>query len=323
MEASVRDVISYLPEKAAEEIAALSLSRQADLREIRIKADGALLLTFGDGRQFVDRIRFRREDVEASYRMVCGSSVYSHRREIREGYVTLRGGHRVGILGSAVLGEDGKIEGIRDVGGLVFRITRDPSVDVSALKSRILTPSRIRNLMIVGPPGSGKTTVLRALARELSRSVQLAVIDERGELFPPARSCPEGCDLLRGYPKASGILQALRILGPQIVVCDEIGSEEEVCAMGDGLRCGVGLLCTAHAYTGEELFSRPPVRRLISLGGVDLVAFLDERQAGKVKKITERKEFIAENIDASDDFSVLSGDRPSIRCRSGVPPAEN
>lgn len=323
METSVRDVISYLPEKAAAEIGSLPLSRQADLREIRIKTDGALLLTFGDGRRFVDGVRFRREDVEASYRMVCGSSVYSHRRELREGYVTLRGGHRVGILGSAVLGEGGKIEGVRDVYGLVFRIARDPTVDVSALKARILTSTRIRNLMIVGPPGSGKTTVLRALARELSRSVQVAAVDEREELFPPSRPCPEGCDLLRGYPKAVGILQALRILGPRIVVCDEIGSEEEVCAMGDGLRCGVSLLCTAHAYTREELFSRPPIRRLIALGGVDLVAFLDPNRVGKVKKITERKEIIAENTDASDDFSVLSGNGISLRCGSDLPSAQD
>jgi len=319
----IREVIPYLPEEAAKVMEELSVTERKNLREIRIKTDGALFITLGYERRVFPRVSFSKGEVEACFRKVCGSSAYTDRHEIREGFVTLSGGHRVGILGTAVMGEDGKVEGIRDVTGLVFRISRDLHVDVSALMRRMILPDRVRNMMIVGPPGSGKTTVLRALTRALAERIQLAAVDEREELFPLSRPVPVGCDVLRRFPKPAGILLALRNLGPQMIVCDEIGTEVEVNAMGDGLRGGVGLLCTAHAYSVSELVSRPPVRRLSDLGGLDLIALLDPERIGSVHMILERKSLFGEDGSSVSDLCSLSGNGDSVRVGSVLPAASD
>ena len=235
------EILPYLPTSVSSILCGLEREWLEDLREIRIRVRGPLLLIFGRGRRVFEQTSCSKEDLDAVFRRVCGSSAYTHRNEIRSGFITLAGGHRVGIVGTAVIGESGKVEGIRDVVGLVFRVARDCDVAVDALISRMVTAGRIRNGLIVGPPCSGKTTVLRAMVRSLAQSVQVSVLDERSELFPSLDSVPVGCDVLRGFPKATGILQALRTLAPSVIVCDEIGNLEEVVAMGDGLRSGVAL----------------------------------------------------------------------------------
>lgn len=307
----IREIALYLPSASAAELECLSLSDRQDLREIRMKCGCPMLLTLGRSRRVCGHIH-TKEEVDATFRKICASSSYSHRNEIRAGYVTLPGGHRVGIVGSAVIGEMGKVEGMRDIVGFSFRVARDCAISVDKLYSNMCVSGQVRNLLIVGPPCSGKTTVLRSLARRLAEEMQVAVIDEREELFPGTRQVPIGCDVLRGFPKAAGILQALRTLAPSVIVCDEIGTEAEVSGMADGLRSGVALLASAHAYTPQELIRRPPVRRLISLGGVDVAAFLDREHLGSVCKIMEREELCAEVHRFGDDFSELCGVRSGV-----------
>ena len=312
MKSVLSEVLPYLPSVVEGVFRDFSDAELSDLREIRLREFGPLLLVFGTGRKVYDRIRFAKEDIDATFRKVCGSSSYTHRSEIRSGFVTLPGGHRVGIVGTAVMGENGRVEGVRDVSGLVFRIARDCSVPVEELVSRMCLPDRVRNALIAGPPCSGKTTVLRAMVRRLALQMQVAVIDERSELFPSRSSIPVGCDVLRGYPKAAGILQALRTLSPAVIVCDEIGTSEEVVAMGDGLRSGVSLLVSAHAHTSEELLKRPPIRDLIALGGIDFAAFLRTDQVGTVREILEKDALRVENSDVASVVSAFYGLRPDV-----------
>lgn len=307
------EVAVYLPNNAISAIENLSLPEQISLREIRIKVGCPMLLCGAFGRKICEGITHTKDQIESTFRKACGSSAYTHRHEIRSGFLTLPGGHRVGILGTAVVGESGRVEGMRDIYGLSFRIAREFSVDTEELCSRIFQEGRPKNLLIAGPPCSGKTTFLRALAKRLSKEVQVAVVDEREELFPLLRDVPVGCDVLRAYPKAVGILQALRTLSPQIIVCDEVGTAEEVLAMRDGLRSGVSLLVSAHAYSSSEIMARPPIRELILGGGIDLVAFLDPNNMGVVSSIKEREEICVENSCASPDLSSVRGDRGYLR----------
>ena len=306
------EILPYLPSAVSSALYGLGDEWLNDLREIRIRVKAPLLLIFGRGRRVFDGVFCSKEDLDSTFRKVCGSSAYTHRNEIRSGFVTLAGGHRVGIVGTAVLGEFGKVEGMRDVVGLVFRVARDCDVAVDGLISRILCEGRIRNGLIVGPPCSGKTTVLRALVRKLSQRVQVAVVDERSELFPSLDSVPVGCDVLRGYPKPTGILQALRTLAPSVIVCDEIGNLDEVTAMADGLRSGVSLLASAHAHSSEELFRRPPIRDLITLGGIDFAAFLRHDAVGEVGKVLDEEALRNALAEVSSSVPVVRGDRVDL-----------
>lgn len=313
MDQVLGEILPYLTDASARALKALPDFEQLQLREIRIRADGPMLLRFGFGRRICNDVVFTKEQIESVFRKICASSAYSHRNEIRSGFVTILGGHRVGIVGTAVLGEGEKIEGMRDIRGLSFRVAREYDVSLREILPTLIVNGRIRNLMLLGPPCSGKTTVLRAVAKELSKTVQVAVVDEREELFPVSRSVPVGCDVLRGYPKAVGILQAVRTLSPDVVVCDEIGTADEVCAMMDGLRSGVSLLVSAHAYSAEELMQRPPVRKLFFSGGIDAAVFLDPRRAGTVCDIKEREDLCAEMRYADSDISALRGVRGDLR----------
>lgn len=318
MDEVLSDVARYLPRQTVIVLESLSPEEALSLREIRLKANCPLLILSSLGRRIFHGVVPSREEIDATFRRLCASSAYSHRNEIRGGFVTLSGGHRVGIMGTAVLGEGGRVEGMRDVYGLCLRVARDYPTPPSDLLSRITRNGRFANLLLLGPPCSGKTTVLRSLARELSRDVQVSVIDEREELFPAFRPVPVGCDVLRGYPKAVGILQALRTLSPRIVVCDEIGTAEEVLAMGDGLRSGVSLLISAHAYSIDEAFQRRPVRDLFFAGGIDLIAVLDGKRVGTVREIRERNELFDQISSAADGVFELCGNGYRVRSGAGL-----
>lgn len=174
------------------------------------------------------------------------------------GYITARGGHRIGLCGSAVM-RGGVMTGIQTVRSLCIRIARDiPG---------IAQPYRNRtgSFLIIGPPGSGKTTLLRDLARQLSQKETVAVVDERCELFP--EGFLTGCsslDVLYGCPKTIGIQMLLRTMGPQTIAADEITAPEDCEALLHACRCGVRLVASAHATGLEDLYKRQLYKPLIA-----------------------------------------------------------
>jgi len=174
------------------------------------------------------------------------------------GYITAPGGHRIGLCGTAVV-HDGNMTGIRTVNSLCIRVARDfPGI---ASRYKNYTGS----ILIIGPPGSGKTTFLRDLIRQISLTQTVAVVDERYELFPPG-SFPSGTamDVLSGCPKTVGIDILLRTMGPEIIAVDEITSEGDCEALLKAGWCGVRLIATAHASSVSDLRQRPLYHPLIS-----------------------------------------------------------
>ena len=177
---------------------------------------------------------------------------------ISEGYLTAPGGHRIGICGRAVV-HGGQVTGIRQVESLCIRVARDfPGVagDMANLTGSIL---------IIGPPGSGKTTLLRDLIRQISLKETVAVVDERGELFPSQSNFDGGCslDVLTGCPKREGIMMVLRTMGPTTIGVDEITARADCEALAYAGWCGVRLLATIHAATLKELHRKPLYKPLL------------------------------------------------------------
>jgi stage III sporulation protein AA len=241
------------------------------------------------------------EDIASSVVSMCAYSVHSHQEEMKNGFISLRGGHRAGIGGTAVL-HQGKITALRDITSVNLRIARDIEGVAIPLMERSFTAG-LCGLLIAGPPSSGKTTVLRDLARQLSNGrlgyyLKAVVIDERCEIGAVSEGVPQNkpglcCDILSGYPKGDGIQHAVRTLSPQVILCDEIGGAAEAESILEGLNCGVKIIATAHAGSLSELASRPQIMRLLEYGAFERVAQLEGADTpGMIAQLIETEDFI-------------------------------
>ncbi len=276
---------------------------KADVQEIRIRAEKPLVLSMGRKTMFVDKefelsesmenaVTASFEDIVASFQNVCCYSVYSHQNEIKNGFVTMGSGHRVGLCGTAVISH-GEISSVRDISSLNIRIAREIPDAAEELLQRV--GSVEGGLLIVGMPCSGKTTILRDLARRISlgigcRIMRTSVVDERSELSGTyagiARNDLGLSDILNGYSKHEGIMQALRTLSPEAIICDEIGTSADMRAIEQGINAGVSIVATIHAGSYRELLARNQGKALINSGAFRTVVILESREnAGKISEL--------------------------------------
>lgn len=200
---------------------------------------------------------------------------------VAQGYITAPGGHRIGLCGQAVV-QDGRMTGIRQISALCIRVARDfPGI---AQKLQYLSGSAL----IIGPPGSGKTTLLRDLIRLKSDTQKgsIAVVDERGELFPAGCATGFRTDILTGCPKDQAIDRLLRAMSPAVIAMDEVTSEDDCAALRKAFWCGVDLLATAHASGKADLLARPVYQPLIKSGIFDSLVILQRDKSFKAERMS-------------------------------------
>lgn len=219
---------------------------------------------------------------------LCDYSAYSHQDELVRGYLTASGGLRVGLCGTAVM-KDGRVVNIHPVTTLSFRVPREV-MGCSRMLLSLIHP--LGGVLICGAPCSGKTTLIRDLARELSYTYKVSVTDERGELAGFASqqfTYDMGlCDVYVGMPKGEAILCSVRSMAPDIIVCDELGNADDVASVRYALRCGAACIATVHAATLSDLRSRSVMRELLSTGAFRYLVFLSERRfSGRISRIYE------------------------------------
>lgn len=256
-------------------------------------------------------------ELNESFKKLCDYSVHSHLNEIKDGYISVKGGHRAGICGTAVISREG-ITGLRDITSINLRIAKE--IYGAAEKIVQLFTNKPRGMLLAGSPSSGKTTVLRDLARQLGSGntgeyYKVAVIDERGELGASSGGIIQNdlgfcTDILTGYPKGDGILYAVRSLSPQVIICDEIGTEDEIRAVQAGLNSGAIVIASVHAGNCSELISRPQMRYLLSTGAFEDIIFLHgSDRPSEIKEICKVGELCAEDSGDYSGLFKLSGDR--------------
>lgn len=238
---------------------------RGDLAEIRLRAGRGAVAVTAEGVMHTCSEPFTAEDIANCFAELCRYSVHSYAAEISEGYVTLDGGHRVGICGTAVM-RDGKIETLRDISSLNIRISRQVRGCAEELYGRVF--DRPRSLLLAGKPMCGKTTLLRDLTRLLGGRYKVTLIDSRNEISACIRGTPtldigQHTDVLCGCPKSEGILLALRSMSPEIIICDEIGRDHK--AVEQCLFCGVKLIASAHAGSIAELKRRSGIAELLPM----------------------------------------------------------
>lgn len=273
----------YLPPSWMEALVGLP----EHIQELRLRAEAPVTVSLPQGERFLTRdgLSFvrqpngffcSRKQLEDCFFAFCGRSVYAHQWELEQGYIAVEGGIRVGVAGTAVT-RDGGVCSVQNITALCIRLPRRVAGCARPLLSLTLEGDTPISTVLVGPPSCGKTTLLRDLAVLLAaRHRRVSVVDERGELSFGDTLC--GCDVLRGYPKAVGVRQAVRCLAPDVILLDELGDGAEIQAVADCAHAGVAVVASLHGYSPWEMARQPFVRDLIFRRVFSRWVFLQGRQ---------------------------------------------
>ncbi|MBQ4129443.1 MAG: Flp pilus assembly complex ATPase component TadA [Ruminococcus sp.] len=226
-----------------------------------------------------------------TFQNICNYSIYSRQNEINNGFITLRYGHRAGLCGTAVV-NDKKIVNIKDITTINIRIANE-IIGCADKLSALVNP--LEGVLICGAPCSGKTTLLRDFARSLSYDYKVSLIDERNELSSTVSGVFYNdvglCDVFDGYIKDDAIIQSVRCMSPDIIVCDEISSVLDIATIERCVNSGVAFVATIHADSLDTMLKRPAIKKLLKTGAFSKLVFLDTRQnAGQVKSVVNLNE---------------------------------
>lgn len=257
-----------------------------NLEEIRLRLGKPVVIKLHGQEKFLDG-QGKFTDVETgAYRVgdkelldilnqICHDSIYAYEDEVKQGFLTVPGGHRIGLAGQAVVEEDGRIRTMKHIASLNIRVSHEIKGVADRVLPYLFESGRFCNTLIISPPGCGKTTLLRDIIRQISDGnryhggMTVGVVDERSEIAGSFRGQPQNdvgirTDVLDACPKIYGMTMLIRSMAPQVVAIDELGGVEDIAAIKRVSACGCGLLATIHGFGMEEMRSKDYMNKLLA-----------------------------------------------------------
>ncbi|MBR2589333.1 MAG: Flp pilus assembly complex ATPase component TadA [Clostridia bacterium] len=299
-----KEILLLMPQRL-QGILAPVLEAKPDIYEIRMRKNKAVILCGAGTAYFIkdsmavsgytkDVCTASAAEIESMFAKLAHYSVYTYKESLTECFITLQGGSRVGICAEAVV-KNGVVCSVRDISSLNFRIARQITDTAADEVLEKLYAHQMPSTLIIGAPGSGKTTLLREICRRLSsgyrgKYYKCTIVDERGEIAAMHGGLPRfdvgiNTDVLSLFPKADGILNALRCLAPDVILADEIGSVSECESIVQGFHSGVKFIITMHAASVEEVRKKEQFRRVWQSGAFGALVCLDSGTGlGKIKE---------------------------------------
>lgn len=290
--------LKYFPDKLERKIAEEVLDKMNEIEEIRIRVNRPIIIKYGSSEKII-KYSVTPEEILTTLQLICENSIYSYQNQISEGFITIKGGHRIGISGSCVI-ENGKVININYIYSLNFRIAKEVIGCANNILKYILNPEEnsIFNTLIVSAPGLGKTTILRDISRQISsgikeikfKALNVGIIDERSEISAMYKGMPQKdvgikSDIIENVPKDIGMKMLVRTMAPRVIVADEIGNEEDVYAINYAMCSGCKGIFTAHGTCFQDIYLNPILKELINKHIFERIIFLDNMKKGKIEKI--------------------------------------
>ncbi|WP_024615029.1 stage III sporulation protein AA [Clostridium sp. Ade.TY] len=257
------------------------------IQEIRVKINKPIIIYTSKG-EVISSIDINREEFNFIIKRIANYSIYAYEEELRQGFITLKGGHRVGLAGECVM-ENNKVKTIKNISSINIRISREVIGCSKELSKFVIENNKVKNTLIISPPKCGKTTILRDLTRLIStgdfkiNGKKVVVIDERSEIGGSYLGIPQmnlgiRTDILDNCLKKEGMLMAIRSLSPEVLICDEIGTEDDVKALNTAFNSGVNIIVTVHGNNLEDIKSRNVFKNLFDNAIIERAIVLSNKR---------------------------------------------
>lgn len=248
----------------------LDIINMDGVEEIRLRAGRNAILYFGTRKgELVTDYIVQAEDIKEALEYISTFSLYAFEEDIKEGFITIRGGHRVGLAGKVVK-ENGKVKTISNISSINIRVSHQVLGCSDPVMEHIVSEDSVSNTLIISPPGAGKTTLLRDMLRQLSDvyKKKVALVDERSEIASCYKGVPQNdvgmrTDVYDCCPKTEGMMLMIRAMSPHVVAVDEIGGLKDMEAIKEALSCGCKVIATAHGDSLPDIRTKEYMKESI------------------------------------------------------------